>query len=236
MKEKITCFFSKYKHAWILSYFFLYMSWFIYLEERTNIEHFTIHCRLDDLIPFCEYFIVPYLLWFAYIGITIAYFLFTDKDSYYKCCAFLFIGMTICLTIYTFFPNQQNLRPTQFANNNIFTKLVQMIYHSDTSTNVCPSIHVFNSIGVHIAIQKSQKLHQKTWLQICSGILSISICLSTVFLKQHSVVDGICGIFLAVVMYVLVYKVDYRKLFHREKDLLTKIQKDALPSKKIKEM
>ncbi|MDE7424805.1 MAG: phosphatase PAP2 family protein [Lachnospiraceae bacterium] len=236
MKQKVKGIFSKYKHAWILCYFFLYMGWFVYLEGRTNVEHVAIHSRLDDLIPFCEYFIIPYLLWFIYIAVAIAYFLLTDKEIYYKCCAFLFIGMTICLAIYTIFPNQQNLRPSQFSNENIFINLVQMIYHSDTCTNVCPSIHVFNSIGVHIAIWKSEQLRRKTWLQICSGVLALSICLSTVFLKQHSVVDGICGILLAIVMYIVVYKLDYKKLFRQEKALLNEIKEDVLPSKKAKEM
>ncbi|MCI8410087.1 MAG: phosphatase PAP2 family protein [Lachnospiraceae bacterium] len=236
MKQKVKGIFSKYRHAWILSYFFLYMGWFVYLEGRTNVEHAAIHSRLDDFIPFCEYFIIPYLLWFLYIAVAIAYFLFTDKENYYKCCAFLFIGMTICLTIYTFFPNQQNLRPTQFSNESIFTKLVQLIYNSDTCTNVCPSIHVFNSIGVHIAIWKSNRLRKKTWLQFSSGLLAFSICLSTVFLKQHSIVDGVCAILLAIVMYVLVYKMDYKKLFHREKNLINKIKEDVLPSKKAKEL
>lgn len=236
MKQKAKSIFSKYKHTWILSYFFLYMGWFVYLEGRTNLVHVTIHSPFDDLIPFCEYFIIPYLLWFIYIAVTIAYFLFTDKENYYKCCAFLFVGMTICLTIYTFFPNQQNLRPAHFSSENVFTKLVLMIYNSDTCTNVCPSIHVFNSIGVHIAIWKSERLHDKKWLQICSGVLAFSICLSTVFLKQHSVVDGICGILLSIVMYVFVYKVDYKKLFHREESLLNELKKDVISSKKAKEM
>lgn len=228
MKQTMLEIVSKYKHSWILSYFFVYLVWFVYLETRTNVEYTSMYSRLDDFIPFCEYFIIPYLLWFFYIAITITYFLLTDKENYYRCCAFLFIGMTICLTIYTLFPNQQNLRPAQFAHHNIFTNLVQMIYHSDTSTNVCPSIHVFNSIGVHIAIQKSKHLHKKTWLRFCSGVLAFSICLSTVFLKQHSVVDGICGILLAMFMYVLVYKIDYKRVYE--------LKEDILPSKKVKEM
>lgn len=236
MKQKAQSFLSKYTHAWILSYFFLYIGWFLYLEGRTNVEHAAIHSWLDDIVPFCEYFIIPYLLWFLYIATTIAYFFLTDKESYYKCCAFLFIGMTICLIIYTIFPNQQNLRPAQFSNDNIFTKLVQMIYQSDTCTNVCPSIHVFNSIGIHISIWKCERLRRKIWLQFFSGILAFSICLSTIFLKQHSVVDGICGTLLAIVMYILVYKVDYKKLFHSEKNLLSKLKEQVFSSKKAKEL
>lgn len=219
---------SKYKHAWLLSYFFLYFVWFFYLEQRTSVEYTSIQIGLDFKIPFCEYFIIPYLLWFLYIAGTITYFFFTDVSDYYRCCAFLFIGMTICLIIYTIFPNEQNLRPMTFERHNIFTDMVQGIYNSDTSTNVCPSIHVFNSIGIFLCIAKSQRLKNKKGIKLSAGILTVLICLSTVFLKQHSVFDGICAIGLACVMYVFVYKVNYQKLFSR--DLLE--QKDMYTKKK----
>ena len=59
------------------------------------------HTTLDDLIPFNEYFIVPYLLWFLYVAAAIAYFFFTSKDDYYRLCTFLFTGMTISLLVCT---------------------------------------------------------------------------------------------------------------------------------------
>lgn len=202
---------QKYRHGWVLSYFVLYMIWFTWLEKRTNVHYQPIHTGLDDIIPFQEIFIVPYLLWFAYIAATILYFFFTNREDFYKVTAFLFIGMTICLIIYTIWPNSQNLRPAEFPRDNIFSRLVGMIYSADTSTNVCPSIHVFNSIGAHIAISHSETLRKKRWLQIASFILMVSICLSTVFLKQHSAFDGFCAILLSVIMYLTVYVPNYSR-------------------------
>lgn len=198
-----------------MSYAILYMAWFTWLESRTGIAHFPVHTGLDDLIPFNEVFIIPYMLWFAYIGVTVMYFFFTSKEDFYKTCAFLFTGMTICLIIYTIWPNGQNLRPATFPRDNIFSRLVGMIYGMDTSTNVCPSIHVFNSIGVHIAIMQSTRLKDKKLLHIGSAILMASICLSTVFLKQHSAFDGFCAILLSALMYLLVYVPNYKAAFQR---------------------
>lgn len=221
---------GKYKHAWILSYFIIYLVWFVYLENRTSVSFYPMHIGLDDKIPFCEYFIIPYLLWFAYIAIPIIYFFFANKQDYYKCCAFLFIGMTICLLIYTFFPNQQNLRPVAFERQNIFVDMVQFIYSTDTSTNVCPSIHVLNSIGVFISIVESESLRKNKVVCVGSALLTVLICLSTVFLKQHSVIDGICALGLAVVLYAFVYKVNYTKFLQRieeeEQKTRTKQQKE----------
>lgn len=206
-------FLQKYKHAWTLSYFIIYSIWFVYLEQRTKVEHYPMHMHLDDYIPFCEYFIVPYLLWFVFIAATMLYFFFTNVEDYYKCCALLFSGMTICLLIYTFFPNEQNLRPIAFENPNVFTDLVQFIYDTDTPTNVCPSIHVLNSIGVFLSICESKALRKHKWLIASSGILALSICMSTVFLKQHSMVDVLCGAGLAIALYAFVYRINYQKLF-----------------------
>lgn len=202
----------KYKHGWLLSYLFLYLVWFYELENRGWVPMKTVHSALDNLIPFNEFFLIPYILWFAYIPFVILYFFFTSKEDYYKACAFLFIGMTICLIIYTIWPTRQNLRPYTFDRNNIFITIIQRLYILDTSTNVCPSIHVFNSIGAHIAIINSERFKYNPWMKATSFILACSICLSTVFLKQHSIIDGLCAIVLACVMYFFVYYIDYSSI------------------------
>ncbi|MCR4778795.1 MAG: phosphatase PAP2 family protein [Lachnospiraceae bacterium] len=214
--------YQKYKHAWLMiGYLVIYLVWFFALEARTDIIYHPVHTALDDLIPFCEAFIIPYNIWFAYISLTVLYFFFTDKEDYYRTCAILFIGMTVCLIIYTIWPNMQRLRPMTLPRTNIFTKMVVALYGVDTPTNVCPSIHVYNSIVAHLAIKQSNRLKGNKVIGLVSGIICVSICASTVFLKQHSVFDGFCGVVLAGVMYLLVYVPDYKgayELRHREKE------------------
>lgn len=166
-----------------------------------------VHTKLDDFIPFNEWFVIPYVLWFAYIFITVAFLFLNSRDEFYKSCAFLFIGMTICLIIYTIWPNGQNLRPdlSTIGRDNILVRIVNWFYTTDTSTNVFPSIHVFNSIGAHIAISRNKTLKKYKWIVPASFILMVLISLSTVFLKQHSALDGFASIALSVFMYVLVY-------------------------------
>lgn len=197
----------KYRHAWVLSYFIIYMVWFSFLEKTVTTNFYSVHIGLDDLIPFNEWFVIPYFTWFLYILATVAYFFFTSKEDFFKVTAFLFIGMTICLIIYTLWPNGQNLRPNldTLGRDNIFIRIVRILYSKDTATNVCPSIHVLNSIGAAIAINKSAVLKKKKWLTAGSIVLTILISLSTVFLKQHSAFDVIAGCFLALVMYLVVY-------------------------------
>ena len=79
--------------------------------------------EIDDYIPFCEYFIVPYLLWFFYIAAVVLYIAFKEKQDFGKMCAFLYTGMTIFLIVSKVFPNGHFLRPSSFENDNIFTQL-----------------------------------------------------------------------------------------------------------------
>ena len=196
--------FDKYHHAWVFLYGFIYMPWFSWLEKHVTSNYFVIHSVFDDYIPFIEIFIIPYLLWFVYVSGTVLYFFFTDKQGFYRICTLLITGMTLFLIICTIFPNGLNLRPSTFARDNIFD-LVRFIYRADTSTNVLPSLHVYNSIGCYIAIRNSQKLRQYKWVQNGSLVLTVSIVLSTMFLKQHSVVDVIAAIVMIYFIYQFVY-------------------------------
>ena len=165
MKSRLNAFIEKNKHAFLLLYFCIYTA-------------------LDDLIPFCEYFIVPYLLWFGYVAWAVVYFYFKNKDEYFKLCAMLFTGMTVFLVISTIYPNGHYLRPAYFEHNNIFIQLVKWLYATDTPTNLFPSVHVFNSIAVNIAVWHSDNFKKNKAVRYCSAVLMVLIILSTMFLQQ----------------------------------------------------
>ncbi len=199
---------KNYRHGLvIISYFIVYLILFNYLEHRSVRAYHVVHTVFDDLIPFCEIFIIPYLLWFPYVILTVAYFLFfnRNKREYYQLIFNLMMGMTVFLIVSYVYPNVQQLRPGIFPRNNLFTRLVAGIYQSDTPTNILPSIHVFNSLAVYFAIHHCQALKDKKWLQRSSLVLSILIILSTMFIKQHSVIDVCLGTTLALFGHLLFY-------------------------------
>ena len=208
-------FFQKYKHAWVLLYAFLYLPWFFWLESRANLPYHVIHVWLDDKIPFVEYFIVPYLLWFVYVAAVFLYLFFKGtKQEFYRYCAFLFTGMTLFLVISTLYPNGHLLRPTEFPRHNIYTFAVQILYQADTPTNIFPSIHVFNSIAAHRALVNNPRLGHNRLIRGGSLVLMVSIILATMFLKQHSALDVMAGIVLGTLMDQIVYRMEFS--FSRE--------------------
>lgn len=206
MKE----FIKKYRHAWlILAYLPVYLVWFFVLEHMVTDDYHVISSPLDTYIPFMEGFIVPYLLWFPFIAVSVLYFIFRDKTEYYRLCGLLISGMTVFLLVSSIFPNGLSIRPDLSAleRDNIFLTLVRALHKADTSTNVCPSIHVYNSLAVCYALLTSVHLKKKNVLKVSVVLLTVLICLSTVCLKQHSVVD----VFYAVLMFAAFTPIFYRK-------------------------
>ena len=180
-------------------------------------NYYVIQTRFDQHLPFIEYFIIPYLMWFAFIAAAFLYFFFTDVPGFYRMAKFMFTGMTVFLIISTLFPNGQDLRPAVFESDNVFVDMVRMLYRADTCTNVFPSIHVFNSLGVCIAVRESEALKKHRGVCVGVYILAGLIILATVFLKQHSVLDGMGAAFMAYVLYQLVYAPQKRTAPHYAK-------------------
>lgn len=207
-------FFKKYQHAWlILAYFPIYLIWFFLLEKHVVDDYFIIESDLDNLIPFVEAFIIPYLLWFPFIAVSVIYFIFRDKAEYFRLCGLLISGMTVFLIISTLFPNGLALRPalSSLGRDNLFIDLVSALHKADTSTNVCPSIHVYNSIAVCLAFFTSAHLRGKRLLKAGILVLTLLICLSTVFLKQHSVIDVFWAFVLLLVTAPVFYGIHAKK-------------------------
>ncbi len=71
-----------------------------------------------------------------------------------------------------------------------------MIYAFDTPTGVFPSLHVGYSMGIAFTACRDPHLSRiKKWLIVLWVIL---ISLSTMFIKQHSILDVVSGAILGV--------------------------------------
>lgn len=186
-------------------YAVVYLTIFNYLEQKRGPYHI-IHVGIDDYIPFCEYFIVPYILWFFYVAIAVFYFAIKDKEEGKKLIKFLIAGMTVFLFVSSVYPNGLHLRPRSFTRDNIFIQMVQHLYRIDTSTNVIPSIHVYNSIAVMIAVWRTELLKKHKLIKWSMLLLGASIICSTVLIKQHSVLDVMTAFILSGLVYAVCYR------------------------------
>ena len=195
--------FSRHPICFMALYSVLYLTAFNFLETRISMPEILVHCRLDDLIPFCKYAVVPYFAWFLWIPFTLFFLLWkAPREDFWRLCLPLFAGMTIALACYVILPTGLALRPYYVPGNDIFARVVRFLYRADTATNVCPSIHVLNSVTLLLAYYRCPIFTQpgRRWMRPAAAVLCLSIVCSTVLLKQHSCIDVVLGALLALVL------------------------------------
>ena len=204
----------EFRHLWYLLYWPLFGVIFFALERVwVRGEYHPMHCALDDLIPFCEFFLIPYLLWFVFLGGMVFYTLFFDVEAFRGLMKFIIVSYTAALIIYVLFPNCQELRPMAFARDNLFTRFIAGFYVFDTNTNVCPSLHVVGSVAVAVSAWHSKQFSTPGW-RLAFVLTAAIISVSTVFLKQHSAWDLLVALLVCGLAYRLAYAVPAKERPH----------------------
>lgn len=215
--QKVKSWFKQHPLMISVCYLIFYLTAFCWLEQNV-VPKYIIHCKLDDVIPFCEEFIIPYVFWYVYVVGAFLWFSKRSWKDYSKLCKMVFSGLTICLLIYYVFPTGLNLRLAGSQHETGFLyNLVVYLRAIDTPTNVCPSIHVMNTVMIFQAICSLDDLKYRRIAIPVHFVITVLICASTVFLDQHSVVDVVCGAMMSFVLHGLVYKVEWKEELARHK-------------------
>lgn len=197
---------KKHGHLLLLLYVPLYLWGFFTLERLIDGSqpYWVSYLPVDELIPFCEVFVIPYLLWYPYLFLSgLIPLLQKDTKNFRRYMYFIMASFSLSLVIFLLFPNGQNLRPASFPRDNVFTRLVAALYAVDTNTNVLPSIHVAGCLPGLAMAYHNDRLRRWRWLWL---VLTVLISLSTVFIKQHSLLDLLAGLAMCVPLYFLIYR------------------------------
>ena len=198
--------------GWV-GYFILY----VLTEKLIPAENcHVIYSPLDDRIPFCEVFVLFYVGWYLLIVISLLYFLLYNVESFKKLQTFIILTQIIAMVVYILYPSRQELRPAEFPRDNFLTRIVALLYSIDTNTGVLPSLHVAYSLAIASVWTKERSV--SLWWKLFVVVDVILICLSTCFIKQHSVLDG----FAALAMCLVIEAVLYRKYWKDRVKTLTK--------------
>ena len=208
---------ERFSHVKLLLFWPLFGALFAAVERSWPGRTYTpVWCALDDMIPFCEWFLIPYLFWFVFLIGMLVYGFFFDADNFTRMMRFVIITYSVTMLIYLVFPTMQELRPAVFPRDNILTRFVADFYAFDTNTNVCPSLHVIGSFAAMYAGWNSRHFSARLW-RIVFGLICASICLSTVFMKQHSAMDVLLALPLCLAAYPLAFgRREERRLLRRQ--------------------
>ena len=179
---------AEFSHLKLLFGWAVYFALYFITERFISAESCTpVHCFIDDLIPFCEVFLIPYVGWYLLVVGSLLYFALYNVENFKRLQIFIIVTQIVAMATYIIFPTRQDLRPTEFARDNFLTDCVGFLYSFDTNTGVCPSLHCAYSIGIASVWFKEKSASVSLKVFILTFV--ILVCLSTMFIKQHSAVD-----------------------------------------------
>lgn len=172
----------KYLWAWLLS-----MGAFLLCEAFIDeADCIAVESPLDGLLPFSEGFVVFYVLWYFLILGSLIWFALFSGRGFGDFLKYMTVCQVAAIVIFLLFPNKQELRPEALPRENIFASITGLIHSVDTNTNVCPSLHVCYSVAMASVWHREAK---GDLTRVIYKILAVLISISTVMIKQHSVVD-----------------------------------------------
>ncbi len=201
---------KEYRHLFLLSGWIVYFILYFLTENLIPAEKcYPVWCKLDDIVPFNELFVIPYVGWYVLIVLSLGYFLLYNVENFKGLQTYIMITQGIAMVCYILWPTRQDLRPAEFPRENVLTWIMGLIYSADTNTGVCPSLHVAYSLGIASAWlkEKSARWYVKTVVVI----FVLLVCLSVAFTKQHSVVDIFAALPVCLVAEVFAFRMYYKR-------------------------
>ncbi|MDD6879235.1 MAG: phosphatase PAP2 family protein [bacterium] len=175
-----------------ITYFFVKFS-----PIKVNI----IGSSINDKIPFISYFIYPYISWYLMLFL-IPFILSIRDDKKFN----IYLKTTfvcICVATIIYF-----LYPTAIIRDGIEThtftdKIVNVIYLLDTpNVNCFPSMHcIISFIFIFVTIRNGNLSRS---FRVITFFWSLLVILSTMFVKQHIILDVVSAFVLSFAVYMII--------------------------------
>ena len=207
--QAIKQFFKTHPHAWWGFYLPVYLAAFFIIEHFITDNYWATQTVLDSYVPFCEWFIFPYVSWSPLLVVLGVYLILRDGEGFRRYMWYIMVTFTTAVVFCILIPNGQDLRPAVMEHHNLAAWLVEYTYSIDTNTNVFPSVHVVGSVGAALAVWDSPRLRAHPLLRWGVPVLAALICISTLFIKQHSVLDVVSGLVLSLLAAIPIYLIPW---------------------------
>lgn len=184
-------------YGWLAIFLMLGMNFVTYCGSRllnTSWHHYNMSCWLDSRIPFIKEFILVYIV-FAFLQWGCGFFLVAreEKKICYRICIGEITAKLFCLVCFLLIPT--TMIRGHVTGNDFFSRCVILMYKTDAADNLFPSIHCLESYLLMRVLPWMKKV--PVWYRIATPLVSILVCASTLFVKQHVFVD-VPGAILAV--------------------------------------
>ncbi len=194
-------FLRSHRYALWLLYLPAYLLYFAALQLRELPESAVhiVETPIDRLIPTIPVFFLPYALWWLLFPGALLYFLFYGtREEFLKLCFVLFGGYTICMAVYTIWPNGLELREP-ITGRDLFSQGILWLRSIDPPRNVCPSMHVSSTVAIDLSVRSCPSISRR--IRRLEAVLAVLICLSTLFIRQHSITDVVLGAVMSLLLH-----------------------------------
>ena len=173
---------------------------------------------IDDLFPVIPVFVVPYIYSYIFwimgpIAVSL-----TKKRNFvnYICGLSLayFIGFLFFVFMPTYMDRAKEGIMAAAEQPGFFNGLLKGVYAADGSNlafNLFPSYHCLISLYCYLGVRKQPEISKG--FRYYSLIMTVLICLSTLFTKQHYICDMIGGLGISLLCYILMNRLDPGKRF-----------------------
>lgn len=161
--------------------------------------HYNMESSLDRLIPFWPPAVLVYLGCYLFWAVNYIIIARQGKREVYQFFKGDFLSRIICLICFLSLPTT-NIRPFVEAEG-IWNQAVLWLYSVDAADNLFPSIHCLVSWLCYIGIRGRKSV--SVWYRGFSCVMALLVCASTLFTKQHVLVDVIGGVLLAELCFYL---------------------------------
>ena len=153
---------------------------------------------LDNQIPRLPIFTIPYLAFLPWLYITLIYAWY--KNRFFRQLAYSFI--VINLIAFIVYATYQTIVPRDpIVSNDLFSNILGFIYNNNLPYAGFPSLHcgLSASIATYYVCMKSKW----SWAAVTMAMLVIA---STLFTKQHFILDAISGVMLGIFVTWIVFR------------------------------
>lgn len=168
---------------------------------------FQLITTIDTNIPFIKEFIIPYILWYPFIFLSLLFLCIKDLKVYYRTLITLNLSLLSCYLIYYLFQTTVP-RPIVYGND-IFSYLTLLIYKFDKPFNCFPSIHVVTS---YLMIKGVNSVDCSKKIKHLIAFISMSIIVSTLFVKQHVILDVLSAILIGDIIFDFIERLSVKVL------------------------
>lgn len=157
-----------------------------------DVKRFDLTTSYDNAIPFVPEWVFIYLGCFLFWAVSYILITRQGKEGWYHFAAGDYLSRILCGLFFILIPTT-NSRP-EVLGDGLAQVLMRFVYQVDAPTNLFPSIHCLVSWLCFIGVRG--KNYVPKWWRVFSCVSACAVFASTLFTKQHYIIDVIAGVVL----------------------------------------